>query len=199
MGCIGHMGEYLGSCLLSHIIPPYLVDSEKKHMNMNMNRLFWRFLLVWHQRMEGYMVLVLYQVIQSRAFERVTFLARYSNWKIDGTVSTYWFSFGPFTNLPFGIGKPSILTLRYIFFSFTFLHQSPNFRSLHTSKKSQHTCQMVRKQIQKPFKWHVDMMIYGIYKHLIYLIFVSWLRNFLWFTWILPTLTLICMQDLCYL
>ena len=24
-----------------------------------------------------------------------------------------WFIFGPFTNLPFGIGKPSILTLRY--------------------------------------------------------------------------------------
>ena len=62
-------------------------------------------------------------------------------------------------------------------------------------QKSQHTCQMVRKQIQKPFKWHVDMMIYGIYKHLIYLIFVSWLRsNVLWFTWILPTLTLIYMS-----
>ena len=56
---------------------------------------------------------------------------------------------------------------------------------------------MVRKQIQEPFKWHVDIMIYGIYKHLIYLIFVSWLRNFLWFTWILPTLTLIYICKIC--
>ena len=37
----------------------------------------------------------------------------YSSWKVDGTVPTYWFIFGPFTSLPFGIGKPSILTLRY--------------------------------------------------------------------------------------
>ena len=35
--------------------------------------------------------------------------------KIDGTVLTYWFIkfiFGPFANLPFGIGKPSIWSLR---------------------------------------------------------------------------------------
>lgn len=34
----------------------------------------------------------------------------YSSWKVDG-VPTYWFIFGPFTKLTFGIGKPSILTL----------------------------------------------------------------------------------------
>ena len=37
------------------------------------------------------------------------------NQKIDGTVRTYWFIkfiFGPFANLPFGIGKPSIWSLR---------------------------------------------------------------------------------------
>ena len=33
----------------------------------------------------------------------------YSNWKVDGTVPPYWIIFGPFDNLPFGIGKPSIL------------------------------------------------------------------------------------------
>ena len=30
-------------------------------------------------------------------------LTTYSNWKVDGTVSTHWFIIGPFTNLPFGI------------------------------------------------------------------------------------------------
>ena len=27
----------------------------------------------------------------------------FSNWKQDGTVATYWFIFGPFTNPPVGI------------------------------------------------------------------------------------------------
>ena len=34
---------------------------------------------------------------------------------MENTVPTSWFIFGPFTNLPFGIGKPSILTLGYLF------------------------------------------------------------------------------------
>ena len=39
---------------------------------------------------------------------------------MEKTVPTYWFIFGPFTNIPFGIGKPSILTLRYLFQSSIF-------------------------------------------------------------------------------
>ena len=35
---------------------------------------------------------------------------QYLSGNVDCTVPTYWFIFGPFTNLPFGIDKPSILT-----------------------------------------------------------------------------------------
>ena len=46
---------------------------------------------------------------------------RYSNWRIDGTVPTYWFIRTRITHLLFGIGKPSILTLRYMSFYYRFL------------------------------------------------------------------------------
>ena len=52
----------------------------------------------WHSHPVAIMLVVVFYI-------RCEGICSYSNWKVDGTVLTYWFiRTRPFTNLPFGIG-----------------------------------------------------------------------------------------------